>query len=313
MLAVINQKERTEVLKATTRNIIGLAASCSAFIFTILHIGSLFNGKSDTKGVKFKLNLVKKEKRSNQTSEHHALIAERYGMDASNEIIGGKELIVNRVKDIHGSDRYKIIQEYILEVLANQQVVLSDGRTAVVDRSDALHVANRAGAKKTAQIANIKEIVEKAELYAQDLTANHNKFDQFWYYKAEVRFKNVEFPLYVNVGRAKNDASLHIYDITKKLRDTADQINGLERPKNNKGNTLENGTYKVSIYKQDKKVNKNSSRTGTKVSPRELLLNTVEGMVANSEEYRELQKLNKYDQSLINLSISVHSTKKVFQ
>ena len=58
--------------------------------------------------------------------------------------------------------------------------------------------------------------VETAILYAQDLNTEHNKFNQFWYYKADVRFKGEEFPLYVNVGKAKNDGSFHIYDITKK-------------------------------------------------------------------------------------------------
>lgn len=37
-------------------------------------------------------------------------------------------------------------------------------------------------------------------------------------------------------GVSKNDWLYHLYDITKKIRDTADRINGLERPV---GNALE--------------------------------------------------------------------------
>ena len=37
------------------------------------------------------------------------------------------------------------------------------------------------------------------------------------------------FPIYLNVGRGKNDNRFHLYDITHKLRDTADRVNGLGR------------------------------------------------------------------------------------
>jgi hypothetical protein len=43
-----------------------------------------------------------------------------------------------------------------------------------------------------------------------------------------------------NVGLCINDKTYHIYDITKKIRDTANRINGLEQPSINKGDALEN-------------------------------------------------------------------------
>ena len=55
------------------------------------------------------------------------------------------------------------------------------------------------------------------------------------------------FPIYLNVGRAKNNGENHIYDITNKIRDTADRINGLERPKPNEGYALKNGISNNSI------------------------------------------------------------------
>ena len=143
-----------------------------------------------------------------------------------------------RIGNIHGAERYKAIAKYIREVLGNENIKLSDGRLAIVDNSDALHIANGAAPKKTAKIAKIKEIVQQAKLYARDSNPVHNKFDFFYYYKLDVSLGGETFPVYLNVGRAKNDGKFHIYDITNKIRDTADRMNGLERPV---GNALKNG------------------------------------------------------------------------
>ena len=56
----------------------------------------------------------------------------------------------------------------------------------------------------------------------------------------DVNYDGKTFPVYINVGRAINDGSYHIYDITEKVRDTASRINGLERPKPNEGYALKN-------------------------------------------------------------------------
>ena len=148
--------------------------------------------------------------------------------------------LAKKVGGLYGAEKYKKIQEYILEVLGNQPINLSDGKQAIVDRSDALHIANKAATKKTAQIARIKELVENAEIYAEDKNVEHNKFNYFCYYKADVRFGEEVFPIYLNVGKSINDGKYHIYDITNKIRDTADRINGLERPKPNEGYALTN-------------------------------------------------------------------------
>jgi hypothetical protein len=91
-------------------------------------------------------------------------------------------------------------------------------------------------------------------LYAQDLNAIHNKFNKFWYYKAVVWFNGEEFPLFVNVGKAKNDGSFHIYDVTEKIRDTAGRINGLERPELSKGGALKSDISNESIRNPNEKV-----------------------------------------------------------
>ncbi len=161
----------------------------------------------------------------------------------------------NRILGEKGSEKYKTIRDYILEVLAEQPITLSDGKKAIVDRSDALHIANKSGAEKTAQISNIKSIIENAHLCAEDLYAEHNKFNQFYYYEAKVKHGESIYPLYINVGKAKNDGKYHIYDITKKIRDTANRTNGLERPKPNEGYALENDVSKIIISNESEKVN----------------------------------------------------------
>ena len=160
------------------------------------------------------------------------------------------------VEGVHGSKRYKAIAEYIINVLGNEEITLSDGTVAIVDKSDASHIASNAGSSKTRQIAKIKDLVTQAELYAYDNDAKHNKFDQFLYYQAMVRYDNEEFPLYLNVGRGLNDKKYHIYDITKKLRDTANRINGFLRPKPNEGYAIESDISNKRIPHFDNSVKK---------------------------------------------------------
>ncbi len=174
--------------------------------------------------------------------------------------------LARRVEGLRGSTKYKKIQEYILEVLGGQPIRLSDGKMATVDKSDALHIANKAAGRKTAEIAEIRKLIENAVLYAKDIYAEHNKFDSFYYYKADVRFENETYPSFINVGRSKNDGTYHIYDITKNIRDTADRINGLERPKPNEGYALQNGVSNTSVTDVTSGVNTQSMQNGKNYS-----------------------------------------------
>lgn len=169
------------------------------------------------------------------------------------------------VAGIHGSERYKKIREYILVELANQPIRLSDGKFAIVDRSDAQHIARNAGDKKTTEISHIKQIIEVAQLVAEEESAKDRKFDYFWYYETFVKYDGEMIPVYVNVGRARNDSSYHIYDLTQKIRDTAHRVNDVERPKPNEGYALENGISNNSVPQTGEKSNsfsKKSSKTG---------------------------------------------------
>ena len=78
---------------------------------------------------------------------------------------------------------------------------------------------------------------------------------------SNVRFDGDVFPIYLNVGKGINDQKWHIYDITNKIRDTADRINGLERPIPNEGYALTNGISDVRIAHNNQKVNRNSIKS----------------------------------------------------
>ena len=112
-----------------------------------------------------------------------------------------------QIGDLRGAAKYKVIQQYILDILSGEEIVLSDGKIAVVDKSDALHIANKAANKKTAQISSIREIVERAILVAEEESTNERMFDLFYYYEATVKFDEETFNVYLDVGRARNNGT----------------------------------------------------------------------------------------------------------
>ena len=50
-----------------------------------------------------------------------------------------------------------------------------------------------------------------------------------------MKYKEDIYPVYFNIGKGISDKKHLVYDITKKIGDTANRINGLERPKPNEG------------------------------------------------------------------------------
>ncbi len=112
--------------------------------------------------------------------------------------------------------------------------------------------------------------MQAAKLYAKAEGITHPKFNSFYYYKAIVRYDGDTFPIFVNVGRASNDKSYHIYDITNKIRDTADRINGLERPKPNEGYALTNGISTNNISQKTDLSTQNSKNVPEGKASREL-------------------------------------------
>ena len=175
-----------------------------------------------------------------------------------------------RIKNQSGSKKYNIIRDYILETLSEQPIILSDGIVAKVDKSDALHLANKSANKKTAYISKIKTIIEKAKFCGEDTNTVHNKFDAFRYYEAKVKFGKETYPVYLNVGHAKNGDGYHIYDITRKIGAIAKQNNALERVENDLRSEIDSpisGTILPqttgSVKEENSDTTKHSRMTGT--------------------------------------------------
>ena len=62
-----------------------------------------------------------------------------------------------RIAGLSGSEKYNRIRDYIIENIGYEEFELSDGTKAKIDRSDALHIANKSAGKKTAYISQIKQ------------------------------------------------------------------------------------------------------------------------------------------------------------
>ena len=206
------------------------------------------------------------------------------------------------VSGLKGAQKYKAIQKYILDELAGLPIHFNDGTDAVVDKSDASHMASGAGDKKTAEIDKIKEVIENAELYATDDNAEHNKFNAFKYYESIVKFGNETFPFYLNVGRAMNDGSYHLYDITHNIRESAGRINGLERAG---GLRSANGFSDTNIMPETNPIVKSSAEHSLDDDYMPLAERYDAG-IATEEETEELQAdvLNAAKEVMLNTKIA---------
>lgn len=220
----------------------------------------------------------------------------------------------NLIDGIHGASRYKLIAKYIMDVLGNESIVLSDGKKAIVDRRDSTHIAAKAGKEKTAQISKIKEIIKKAKLYAEDKSAIHNKFSQFSYYRSIVEYNGDKYPIYVNVGLTHNDKTYHIYDITHKIRDTANRINGFEQPKINEGYALKNDISIDSIQESTNFVNSENQNSEKNLSTGSYTKFSLRGSSGNdlSEAQQKFFENSKVRDDDGNLLVVYHGSPSVF-
>lgn len=143
--------------------------------------------------------------------------------------------------------KYDVIREYLIEKFYNEEFVLSDGKKAIMDKRDAQHLAHNATEERTAQLAEIKRIIETASYSHSALGVEHPKFSQFHYYDVSVKYGDETIDLWLNVGTAKNDGVNHIYAITNK-KEEAPTNYGVARPV---GNALQNASSVNSITGND--------------------------------------------------------------
>lgn len=171
----------------------------------------------------------------------------------------GSEL-ADRIQNSNKS-KYDVIREYLIEKFGGCVFKLSDGREAVMDKSDAKELSHKANELRTAELSNLQEIVEGARYDHSAYGVEHNKFTDFHYYDATVEFKGERFDLWINVGTAKNDRTNHIYAITKK--EEAPTREGVSRPV---GNAIQNASSKDSIHDSEPIVKGDSKKSSVKES-----------------------------------------------
>ncbi len=193
-------------------------------------------------------------------SEENNVQEQQDGSSPVIEISMNSEL-ATRIKNSNKS-KYTVIKEYLIEKFYGEEFTLSDGRKAIMDKRDAQELAHKADDVKTAELVNLKEIVEKADFSHIAENVNHNKFDRFYYYSLTVKMGSDSCDILINIGRTKNDGIHHIYDITKdnKKRRSANQSpTGLSRPV---GNAMKNASSIDSITENSQNVNNKKTKSG---------------------------------------------------
>ena len=192
------------------------------------------------------------------------LATARYNVDTNVFEIGKDSELAQRIANSDKS-KYTVIKEYLVEKFGNTTFTLSDGKKAIMDKRDAQELSHKADDKRTAELARLKDLVEQAKLISTVDNVEHNKFQGFSYYKIKVSYEGEQFEILINVGKAKNDGSYHIYSITNyNQKGFAGRASlGLSRPV---GNAIKNESFDSIISQENdlssenaKKVEKNST------------------------------------------------------
>ena len=155
----------------------------------------------------------KKETTNNEAVDVEEPARARYLVDKKVFKIGRDSELAERIRNSSKS-KYTVIKEYLIEKFGDTVFTLSDGKKAIMDNNDAEKLKYNADALRIAELAELKNLVEKAEYIGDPQNVQHPKFDAFSYYKIKISYEGNEFDIVINVGRAKNDKTYHIYAIT---------------------------------------------------------------------------------------------------
>lgn len=152
--------------------------------------------------------------------------------------------------------KYDVIAEYIFEQFGGKTFTFSDGRKATMDKRDSHKISSNANRERTIQLGNLRKLLENAKFDNSEYKVEHPKFTAFHYYTVTAKIGKEEFPLWINVGVAKNDGSNHIYDITNNSgninKEEAPTHNGVSRPV---GYAIQNASSNNIISNPDEKIN----------------------------------------------------------
>ena len=188
----------------------------------------------------------------------------RYSVEEKVFKIGKDSELAERIRNSSKS-KYTVIKEYLIEKFGDTVFTLSDGKQAIMDNRDAQELSHKADALRTAELADLKNLVEKAEYIGDPENVDHLKFDAFSYYKIKVAYEGNEFEIVINVGRAKNDKTYHIYAITNyNKKGTVGLLkNNPSRPV---GNAIKDGSSTTIIRENSEKSIENTKKVEKRFS-----------------------------------------------
>lgn len=193
-------------------------------------------------------------------------------------VIEADSELADRIRSSSKS-KYAVIRDYLVEKLGGKEFRLSDGRRAIMDKRDAQELSHKANSTRIAQLGNLKEIVENAIYSHGEDNIDHNKFSAFYYYTVDVTYDGKTFPLWINVGVAKNDGTNHIYAITNRTEEAPTNY-GVSRPV---GDAIQNASSNDSIPQTGEKIN-TFSENNSKEAKAEAMRDAKEALTRTNDE-----------------------------
>ena len=186
--------------------------------------------------------------------------------------------------------KYNIIRRYLIEKLGGKTFTLSDGRKAIMDKSDAKELSHKANSKRIAEISEIERIIEEASFIKKETNVEHNKFDEFYYYSKLLSYKGDVFNIILNVGHGKTDGKNHIYALTENKRRTAGRIHGLSGSVDNR---IKSDSSDINVSQDSEPVNKYSIKEAEENVTDKAILRENEHLKKMVASLKEEMKLTK--------------------
>jgi len=183
-----------------------------------------------------------------------------------------------RLIESSSESKYNVSRKYLIESFAGQEFTLSDGRKAIMDKSDAKKISQKASDKKVAQLSELKKVIENAKYSHSANKVEHKKFKAFHYYIADFIYQGERHSIYLNIGESKFDEKNHIYAITKVNENTAQRLNVVSVPEGKRIQSGVSGEAKAFsntiIVQKNKKATSNDkklsvSKTSTDIAVKE--------------------------------------------
>ena len=245
-----------------------------------------------------------KETTDNSSVDNSATKSLRYSIKEKVFKIGKDSELAERIRNSSKS-KYTVIKDYLVEKFGNTVFTLSDGKKAIMDNSDAEKLKYKANTVRIAELSNLKELVEQAELLLDDTPVDHPKFDKVSYYKIKVDFEGNSFDIIINVGRAKNDHSYHIYVITNYNEERfAGRDRGLSSPV---GNWKINESSTTIIRENSEKSTQNAKKVEKSSTETEQKETTDNSSVDNSAPKSARYQIKQFNKDKYDFDESIKS------